>query len=620
MERQEYDASAEAPKLNEGEKIHVRSVIENGDIAGFKLVSLVSALTSAALLVLLDASIIAPAIPRITSQFHSLSDVAWYGSSYQLTSASFQPLTGSLYTYFNIKWTFLAFLGVFELGSLVCAIASSSKMLIVARAIAGVGASGIQNGALTIIARALPVKKQARMRHNTLIWCRIYGPWLILHFDSHDGDRVGGVIFLAMLFVTIPELKVVSDGLSALQIIRELDLIGFFIFAPAMIQLLLTLDYGGNQYSWNSATVIGLFLWIVRDVFYLSGMGVPHRCKGYVSSAHGATKNSFFFLSLSFFLGGVTACASYYLPLYFQAVKGVSPMMSGVYLLPNIISQLVCVIFAGALGKTYTPFPQRTFIDTKDRKVGKLGYYLPFGIATGGVSSIGNGLVSLFSPSTSTGTWIGYQILLGAGRGIGLQSPMIAVQNTVSAAQISVALSLLMFSQTMDQAIFLTLAQAIFFNSLKSALGVYAPFMDSGAVVAAGAGATHMVVSKDKLAGVLVAYSQGIDYVFYLATGTAIGCFCVAWGMGWKDTRKRERAMSLAQLMNVVARAVIEEPVACHSLVCSAEPGMRTTSPTARVGVRSSGCFPRDSEAAPWETNVLAASFPLTWCQLMRWS
>ena len=58
-------------------------------------------------------------------------------------------------------------------------------------------------------------------------------------------------------------------------------------------------------------------------------------------------------------------------------------------------------------------------------------------------------------------------------------------------------------------------------------------------------------------------------------------------------------AMSLAQLMDVVTRAVIEEPVACHSLVCSAEPGMRTTSPTARVRVRSSGCFPRD-----WDSTV----------------
>lgn len=79
-------------------------------------------------------------------------------------------------------------------------------------------------------------------------------------------------------------------------------------------------------------------------------------------------------------------------------------------------------------------------------------------------------------------------------------------------------------------------------------------------------------------------------------------------------------AMSLAQLMNYVAMAVIDEPFACYSLVCSAEPGMRTTLPTARVGVRSSGCFPRDIEAAPWETKALAASFPLTWSQLMRWS
>ncbi|KAJ5797267.1 uncharacterized protein N7503_006563 [Penicillium pulvis] len=473
---------------------------ENDYIIGFKLVLLLSALTSAALLALIDSSIVAPAIPRITSQFHSLSDVAWYGSAYQLTRFVIDfrsPLTGKLYRYFKTKTTFITLLGIFELSSLICAIASSSEMLIVGRVMAGIGASGIQNGALTIISRSFPPKRQARFYIN-------------LPF--------GGAITLVLIFINIPDPTFTSECLSAVQVIRDkLDLIGFCFFAPAMIQLLLALEYGGNGYSWSSETVIGLFCG--SGTTFILFLAWEYRTG---TDAIWFVEELFFFAVSSYFLGGggMTACATYYLPLYFQVVKGVSPMMSGVYLLPNIISQLILVIFAGVL-------------------VGKVGCYLPFGIASGILSSIGNGLISLFSLSTSAEAWIGYQVLIGAGRGIGTQAPIIAVQNIVPAADISVALSLLLFSQTLGQAIFLTLSQLIFINRLKSGLAVYAPSVDSGAVVAAGASAIRTILPTSRLAGVLMAFSQGVDHVFYLAVSLAIGCFFVAWGMGWKDIRKR---------------------------------------------------------------------------------
>ena len=127
--------------------------------------------------------------------------MGWYGSAYQLaryvrciesdcgptdlgcTSATLLPLTGKLYANFDskvstlvpcfiaadfLKWTFLAFFGLFELGSLVCGVASSSKMLIIGRAVAGLGASGIQNGAFTIIAECVPMAKRPGMSQDHL--------------------------------------------------------------------------------------------------------------------------------------------------------------------------------------------------------------------------------------------------------------------------------------------------------------------------------------------------------------------------------------------------------------------------------------------------------------------
>jgi hypothetical protein len=121
---------------------------------GLKLVTLIIALSLAVFLVALDQTIIATAIPKITDRFHSINDIGWYGSAYFLTSTALQPSFGRIYKVFQIKWVFLSAIGVFELGSLICAVAPSSTALIVGRAIAGIGVGGIFSGALVIIAHS----------------------------------------------------------------------------------------------------------------------------------------------------------------------------------------------------------------------------------------------------------------------------------------------------------------------------------------------------------------------------------------------------------------------------------------------------------------------------------
>jgi fucose permease len=110
--------------------------------------------------VALDNTIIATAIPRITTVFDSLNDVGWYGSSYLLTTTSLQPSFGKIYTYFNIKWTFITAVFIFEVGSVLCAAAQSSTMLIVGRAVAGVGAAAIFSGGMTIVGYTVPLRKR----------------------------------------------------------------------------------------------------------------------------------------------------------------------------------------------------------------------------------------------------------------------------------------------------------------------------------------------------------------------------------------------------------------------------------------------------------------------------
>ena len=127
----------------------------------YALATLTLGLCLSTFMIALDNTIIATAIPHITTVFDSLNDVGWYGSSYLLTTTSLQPSFGKVYTYFNIKWTYLFALIVFEIGSTICGAAQSSKMLIIGRAVAGAGAAALFSGGMIIIAYAVPLRKRA---------------------------------------------------------------------------------------------------------------------------------------------------------------------------------------------------------------------------------------------------------------------------------------------------------------------------------------------------------------------------------------------------------------------------------------------------------------------------
>lgn len=112
-----------------------------------KLILIIVALSLSILCIGLDNTIISTAIPKITDQFHALEDVGWYASAYLLTNCAFQLSWGKLYSFYSIKWTFLTALFVFELGSTLCGAAPNSIVLIIGRAIAGVGSGGVSSGA-----------------------------------------------------------------------------------------------------------------------------------------------------------------------------------------------------------------------------------------------------------------------------------------------------------------------------------------------------------------------------------------------------------------------------------------------------------------------------------------
>lgn len=120
--------------------------------SGLKFAVILAALMVSNFLVALDTTIISTAIPVISRDFHTLQDVGWYVSSYLLTNCSFQLLYGKLYTLFAVKPIFVAAMVIFEIGSLLCAVAPSSTVFILGRAIAGLGSAGAFSGGKFLMA------------------------------------------------------------------------------------------------------------------------------------------------------------------------------------------------------------------------------------------------------------------------------------------------------------------------------------------------------------------------------------------------------------------------------------------------------------------------------------
>lgn len=243
---------------------------ESKYISGLKLWTLSFGLCLTTFVIALDNTIIATAIPKITSVFNSLEDVGWYGSSYLLTTTSLQPSFGKVYTYFDVKYTYLCALIIFEVGSVICAAATSSPMFIIGRAIAGAGAAALYSGGMTIIGFSVPLRKRAiyiAALSSMFGVASVVGPILGGAFTDKLSWRwcfwinlpFGGIsLAVVFFFFTNPERK--YSHLPIRTRLANIDMAGAVFLICAIVSLLLALQWGGFTYAWSDSKVWGTLL------------------------------------------------------------------------------------------------------------------------------------------------------------------------------------------------------------------------------------------------------------------------------------------------------------------------------------------------------------------------
>lgn len=374
-------------------------------------------------------TIVATAIPRITDEFQGLEDVAWYGSAFFMTVGGFQSTWGKVFKYFPLKISFLIAIFIFELGSLICGVAPNSTALIVGRAIAGVGAAGIGSGAYTIIAFTAPPKTRpifTGVVGTAYGIAAVVGPLIGGAFSDHVTWRwcfyvnlpIGGLsAIIIFFFFTAPSgAKPVEAPLR--EKLLQMDLVGTALVMGAVISYILALQYGGQTRPWSDATVIGLLVGFVLISIAFGFWEWYNGERSMIVPRLFRNRDVWVSSIFTFLFAGSYFVIIYYLPIYFQSIDNSSPTESGVRNLPLILSVTVATIVAGA-------------------GISATGIAAPVAVVSAALATIAAGLLYTLDIGTSSGKWIGYQILGGFAWGAAFQVPIVIGQATAKPDDIS---------------------------------------------------------------------------------------------------------------------------------------------------------------------------------------
>jgi MFS family permease len=254
--------------------------------------------------------------------------VGWYGSAYFLTTTSLQPSFGKIYTYFDVKWIYLSALLVFELGSIICAAATSSTMLIVGRAVAGAGAAGLFSGGMTIIAYSVALRKRAifiAALSSMFGIASIVGPILGGAFTDNLSWRwcfwinlPFGAISMAVVFFFFTNPPRAHASMSTKEKFKQVDVVGAVLLICSIVCLLLALQWGGSVYPWSDSKVWGCFLGFGLLILIFIGLQFYLKDRATIPPRIASQRTVAACAAFSALLTMALYVHIYYLPFYFQ--------------------------------------------------------------------------------------------------------------------------------------------------------------------------------------------------------------------------------------------------------------------------------------------------------------
>ncbi|KZO95336.1 MFS general substrate transporter [Calocera viscosa TUFC12733] len=396
-------------------------------------------------------------MPTIASQFDSLSQQSWIALSYLLTSTVFQPFFGRATDLFGSRSMLFLAVFIFELGSLLCAVAQNFVWLCAARGVAGMGSAGISVVMMVVISQIVPLRE--RGNYMGIMYARyaiatVAGPILGGVFTNYNWRWC----FWINLIIAVPALAILialARKLPAARkknvTFRDIDYIGTVLLSVCTVSLSLAFNWGGIVYDWGSPVVIALIvtgavlvpIFVCWEIWGPSFPIVPMDMFRYGNVT--ASTANYFFTSVSNY--GMIL----YLPSYYQLVRRDAQLISGLELLPYMIPMLLATTLVGWLIS----------------KTGRIRTWLWGG---GAVNLLGTGLLITFNGTLPRGVEYLFILIAGLGMGFVFQSNTLSAQSQVGRELLASVTTMTMWSKSLGGIVGVAMQGSILTNVFKQGI------------------------------------------------------------------------------------------------------------------------------------------------------
>jgi EmrB/QacA subfamily drug resistance transporter len=486
--------------------------MNDGGLQGRALWTVFGALMLGMFLAALDQTIVSTALPTIVGELGGLNHLSWVVTSYLLASTVSTPLYGKLGDMLGRKPVFLAAIIIFLAGSMLAGLSQSMGELIGFRALQGIGAGGLMVGAQAIIADIVPPRERGRymgLIGSVFAVASIAGPLL-------GGFIVDNLSWRWVFYVNLPVgalaivIVITRLHLHTPSIRHRIDLLGAALLSGGVTALTLLTTWGGSEYAWSSAMIVGLGVagvallvvfcwWETKAAEPILPLTLFRSRVFSVASAMG------------FAIGMAMFGAIIFIPLFLQLVYGASPTSSGLRMLPLMAGLLAASILSG-------------------RAISRMGRYRVFPIAGTAILVAGMFLLSLLRVGTAPWLASVYMLVVGVGIGLVMQVLVLVVQNDARPQDIGVATSTATFFRSVGGSFGVAIFGTIFATRLADQL---ARFPHS--VTARLGSGVHLSPEQAKQlppavhADFLQAFAHALHGVFLFGMLLAVVPFLLSW-------------------------------------------------------------------------------------------
>ncbi|MGD9999441.1 MAG: MDR family MFS transporter [Ilumatobacteraceae bacterium] len=462
----------------------------------------------------LDQTIVATALPTITSDLGGLDHLSWVVTAYLLAATVSTPVYGKLGDLYGRKHLFQFTIVVFLAGSIACGLAQSMVQLIAFRAVQGLGGGGLMVLAQAIIADVVSPRDRGRYQgYFGAVFgaASVFGPLL-------GGFLTDSLSWRWVFYVNVP------FGIAALVVTSavlpeahrrpgraSIDYAGAAVLTAAATCVILFTTFGGQQFAWGSPTIVGL---IIASVLLFGALVIVERRATEPMLPASLFRSATFNISVavSFILGIALYGAISFLPMFLQVVGGSSATDSGLLILPLMAGLLTASVTSGRL-------------------ITRTGRYKVFPVTGTAIVSVSLVLLGLMDERTPRGAAMGFMVLLGIGIGLTLSTLVLAIQNSVEREHIGTGTSSANFFRSLGGSIGVAAFGAVFTARLTSRLSELSLDVTSSASAFDVASLDRLSSSDRRLFD--HAFAESLTPVFLMALPLAL----IAWAL---TTRLRE--------------------------------------------------------------------------------